>query len=87
MSCSARSRTLELGGELKVASDVEEYFGVIQSLIAANPRFSERTSLESIEPAAPHEYLTSFERKYRLTGRPIFRALYVLDETASQIRT
>ena len=34
-------RSLEPGGQLRVASDVEEYFAVIRDLIAASPRFRE----------------------------------------------
>ena len=33
---------LEPGGELHVATDVEEYFGVIRALVAAEPRFVEQ---------------------------------------------
>ena len=75
-----RARQLETGGELRVASDVEEYFGMIQGLIAAHPRFRERRVVDVTDPYAQREDLTSFERKYRLEGRPIFRAHYVLKE-------
>ena len=70
----------ETGGELRVASDVEEYFGMIQGLIAAQPRFRQRRVVDVTDPYAQREDLTSFERKYRLEGRPIFRAHYVLKE-------
>ena len=67
-------RSLEPAGELRVASDVEEYFALIQSLIAANPRFRQRPVPECASPEHALDYLTNFERKYRLEGRSIFRA-------------
>jgi tRNA (guanine-N7-)-methyltransferase len=69
-------RTLQPGGELHVASDVEEYFGLIRELIAASPRFRERPAPEVGVPEHDLDYLTNFERKYRLEGRPIYRAAY-----------
>ncbi len=69
-------RTLVPGGELHVATDVEEYFGVIRELIAAHPRFAERPLLDVKDPEHDLDYLTNFERKYRIEGRPIYRALY-----------
>jgi tRNA (guanine-N7-)-methyltransferase len=69
-------QALESGGELRVASDVEEYFDLIHSLIAANPRFRDQ-SVPALKDAENElDYLTNFERKYRLEGRPIFRANY-----------
>ena len=69
-------RALEPGGELRVASDVEEYFNVIQALIAAHPRFQEHPFPQPNNPDHSVDYLTNFERKYRLEGRPIYRANY-----------
>jgi len=69
-------RILEPGGELRVASDVAEYFTVIRDLIAAAPRFQERLVPEPKTPEHTLDYLTNFERKYRLEGRPIYRAVY-----------
>ena len=66
------ARALEPGGELWVASDVEEYFGLIQSLIAAEPRFREQPVPELKDPENELDYLTNFERKYRLEGRRSF---------------
>jgi tRNA (guanine-N7-)-methyltransferase len=73
-------RAIEPGGELHVASDVEDYFTVIRELIAARPRFRERPVPEPKAPEHELDYLTNFERKYRLEGRPIYRAIYTLDE-------
>jgi tRNA (guanine-N7-)-methyltransferase len=73
------AQALEPGGEFRIATDVEEYFGVIRGLMATAPRFHE---LPSCEPKAPEhdlDYLTNFERKYRIEGRPIYRVHYRLD--------
>ena len=71
-------RILEPGGQLRVASDVEEYFAVIRDLIAASPRFRELPLPQPNEPRHDLDYLTSFERKYLLEGRPIYRAFFEL---------
>jgi tRNA (guanine-N7-)-methyltransferase len=76
-------RTLKPGGQLSVASDVLEYFGVIRGLIAASGRFQEQELPAQPEPAHPLDYLTHFERKYRLEGRPIYQTRYVVDEVDS----
>ena len=76
-------RTLIPGGMVQIASDVEEYFGVIQGLMAANPRFHRQAGREPAEPEHPMDYLTHFERKYRLEGRAVFRAEYVLEAPGS----
>ncbi len=74
---------LEPGGMLKIASDVDEYFGAIQGLIAANRCFRCQPIPEPAEPEHPLDYLTHFERKYRLEGRPVFRAEYVLESSGT----
>jgi tRNA (guanine-N7-)-methyltransferase len=72
-------RSLSPGGELHVASDVEDYFGMIRELIAASAGFRERPPAEAGTPEHDLDYLTNFERKYRLEGRAIYRASYSLD--------
>jgi tRNA (guanine-N7-)-methyltransferase len=69
-------RAIEPGGELHVASDVEDYFTMIRELIAAHPRFRGRPVPELKAPEHELDYLTNFERKYRIEGRPIYRAIY-----------
>lgn len=69
-------RVLQQGGELHIASDVEEYFGVIRSLVEASPCFSELPVPEVKDAEHEQDYLTNFERKYRIEGRPIYRAIY-----------
>jgi tRNA (guanine-N7-)-methyltransferase len=75
-------RSLEPGGELWVVTDVEEYFGVIRALVADHPRFEEVPFPEAAAPEHELDYLTNFERKYRLEGRPIYRARYRLGPAA-----
>lgn len=72
------ARALQSGGELHVATDVEEYFGVIRELIAADPRFEEIAPPPLNDPEDAHDYLTNFERKYRIEGRPVYRSSYRL---------
>jgi tRNA (guanine-N7-)-methyltransferase len=69
-------RTLVSGGEFHVATDVEEYFGVIRDLMAAHTRFIEQALPDVKDPEHDLDYLTNFERKYRIEGRPIYRAQY-----------
>ncbi|MGE3819859.1 MAG: tRNA (guanosine(46)-N7)-methyltransferase TrmB [Isosphaeraceae bacterium] len=61
------------GGSLRVATDVEEYFQVIRDLIGAFPGFVPTPVEENLAPRNDLDYLTNFERKYRIEGRPIFR--------------
>jgi tRNA (guanine-N7-)-methyltransferase len=71
-------RALEPAGDLRVATDVEEYSGVIRGLVAGHPRFLEQAIPEPKTPEHDLDYLTNFERKYRIEGRPIFRVHYRL---------
>lgn len=76
------ARTLEPDGELHVATDVEEYFGVIRDLMAADPRFAEIEPPLLNAPENDHDYLTNFERKYRIEGRPVHRSSYRLAKSS-----
>ncbi len=69
-------RLLEPGGELHIATDVEEYFDVIRALVTAEPRLVELTVPPCKEPEHDLDYLTNFERKFRIEGRTIHRSLY-----------
>jgi tRNA (guanine-N7-)-methyltransferase len=68
------ARILKPGGLLHAWTDVEEYFDVMNLLVAENPAFvplpapTERAALNDMD------YHTSFERKKRKLGLPIFRA-------------
>ncbi len=76
---SNAERALQPGGALRVASDVEEYFEVIRHLIQASCHFREQPVPEAKNPEHSLDYLTNFERKYRMEGRPIHRADYVFE--------
>ncbi len=69
-------RALSDGGELRLATDVEEYFEVMCALVAARPELSDLSVPEPGEPKHELDYLTNFERKFRLEGRAIHRASY-----------
>jgi len=71
-------RALIPGGQLWVVTDVEEYFGVIKELVASNGSFDELPDPQVNDPEHEHDYLTNFERKYRIEGRPIYRKHYRL---------
>jgi tRNA (guanine-N7-)-methyltransferase len=69
-------RALMTGGRLHIASDVEEYFGVMSETVRATRFFRElhsETTTVSLEEAG---YQTNFERKARQKGTPIWRADY-----------
>jgi tRNA (guanine-N7-)-methyltransferase len=70
-------RCLEPEGELHVATDVDEYFEVMRSLLARETLLSERPLPVAREPEHDLDYLTNFERKFRIEGRPIHRASYL----------
>jgi len=69
-------RGLEPGGDLWVVTDVEEYFGVICELMSTRPLFEDVPFDEPKAPENDQDYLTNFERKYRIEGRPIYRKHY-----------
>jgi tRNA (guanine-N7-)-methyltransferase len=76
-------RVLRPGGRLRVATDVEEYFGIMKALLAEQPRLRELPPPELKDPRHDFDYLTNFERKYRKQGKPIFRAAFELAEPPS----
>ena len=71
------ARAIAPGGRLYIASDVEEYFGVMTEIVAALPAFTPRPEEE--ERAAPRTdagFATNFERKALATGGAVWRATY-----------
>jgi tRNA (guanine-N7-)-methyltransferase len=70
------ARTVVPEGDLWIATDVEEYFGVMTALVAADPNFAPLPWPELKDPEHDLDYLTNFERKYRIEGRPIYRTRY-----------
>jgi tRNA (guanine-N7-)-methyltransferase len=74
------ARVLKPGGRLHVVSDVEEYFGIMKQLLAHQAGLRELPPPDVKAPTHDLDYLTNFERKYRLEGRPIYRAVYEAGE-------
>ena len=55
---------------------MEEYFGVIESLMDHHPDFIKLPAPEERIPQDDTDYQTSFERKKRKLGLPIYRGLW-----------
>lgn len=68
------ARVLRTDGRFFFATDVEEYFQRALGILTAE-RALRRTD-DGNRAAANAEDLTNFERKFRLQGRPIFRAVF-----------
>jgi tRNA (guanine-N7-)-methyltransferase len=67
------ARLLLPGGVLHSRTDVEEYFGVISGLMNHHPDFDPLPTPPERSPEHDLDYRTSFERKKRKLGLPIFR--------------
>ncbi len=67
---------LTTGGRFHMASDVEEYFGVMMEIVNAMPAFRAVESNESRESLEVAGFQTNFERKARMHGTPVWRAVY-----------
>jgi tRNA (guanine-N7-)-methyltransferase len=70
------ARVLRPGGRFLIATDVEEYFGVMTGIVRAMPAFREVRAETSTGPVEEAGYETNFERKARLKGTPVWRADY-----------
>src|SRR5262249_35118171 len=70
------ARMLKPEGFLHAWTDVEEYFAAIEGLVAGNVAFVRRPAPSEKTPEHDMDYRTSFERKKRKAGLPIFRALW-----------
>jgi tRNA (guanine-N7-)-methyltransferase len=68
------ARCLRPCGRLHVVSDVADYYEDIVELMAGCAEL--RPEPEMPEQQQGQDYLTNFERKYRLEDRPIHRAVY-----------
>jgi tRNA (guanine-N7-)-methyltransferase len=78
------ARILVPGGLLHAWTDVEEYFGVMTALVAANPAFAALAAPPERQAVHDMDYHTSFERKKRKLGLTIFRARWERrEQTAS----
>jgi len=65
-------RVLMPGGRLFIATDVEEYYGVIKAALASGTTL--RPGVEAPGPDVPE---TNFERKARLAGQGVWRGIFV----------
>jgi tRNA (guanine-N7-)-methyltransferase len=69
---AAAARALEPGGLLRVASDHEEYWAVIDAVLSAEPLLSKL----SPEEAGEWSTGTNYELKFLRSGRPIRKAVF-----------
>ncbi len=69
---AAAARALAPGGFLRVASDHEAYWAVIEEVLAAEPLLERLSGGE----AGPWSSGTSYELKYAASGRPVFKAVF-----------
>jgi tRNA (guanine-N7-)-methyltransferase len=67
-------RVLRRGGRLHVATDVAAYFDSIRELVAQHTRLQSMTIPAMSEPSHDLDYLTNFDRKFRKSGKPVYRA-------------
>jgi tRNA (guanine-N7-)-methyltransferase len=72
------ARILVPGGFVHSWTDVEEYFGVISSLMDNDARFEKQPAPAERSPEHHLDYQTSFERKKRQAGCRIWRGLWRL---------
>jgi tRNA (guanine-N7-)-methyltransferase len=63
-------RCLAPGGQMHLATDVEDYFGVMTELMKTE------SSMHPIPVPEATQPLTNFERKYRQENRPIYRVCF-----------
>jgi tRNA (guanine-N7-)-methyltransferase len=68
------ARVLKVGGDLHGWTDVEEYFQAYQPLVSSHPALEELPPPAERAPEHDMDYHTSFERKKRKAGLPIYRA-------------
>jgi tRNA (guanine-N7-)-methyltransferase len=69
-------RVLRGGGRFHIATDVADYAALMQELLTAQPLLHPLPPPSPGEPNHDLDYLTHFERKFRIEGRPIHRLLY-----------
>ncbi|AMV27169.1 tRNA (guanine-N(7)-)-methyltransferase [Gemmata sp. SH-PL17] len=71
------ARAITTGGRLYIATDVEEYYGVMTAIVGAMPAFKLRPEEEQLAaPRTEAGFATNFERKALETGGSVWRAVY-----------
>jgi len=78
-------RVLPTGGELHVWTDVEEYFLESLDCARATGLFAEPVSLETRPAEHDLDYHTHFERRTRLAGAPVWRALLARNDRPASV--
>lgn len=69
-------KVLKPEGELHVWTDVVDYWTMVGELMKPRTDFAEREAPKERDPEHDLDYQTSFERKKRKDGWPIFRGLW-----------
>jgi tRNA (guanine-N7-)-methyltransferase len=75
------ARILQPAGQLLLATDVEEYFGVMCDTVREVGAFQELQA--GPDNSTPPEWQTNFEKKARARGNPIWRAVFARRQTSS----
>jgi len=70
------AQLLKPGAMLHSWTDVEEYFGVISGLMDHHEHFIRQATPDERAPSDDMDYQTSYERKKRKLGLPIYRGLW-----------
>ena len=70
-------RNLLPGGTLHFWTDVQEYFETTLALLTETTALSGPQEIPEVEPSHEMDYHTHFERRTRLHGEAVYRALYV----------
>jgi tRNA (guanine-N7-)-methyltransferase len=70
------SRVLCLDGRLCAATDVEDYYHLMQELLTPRAELGALPPPEPGTPAHDLDYLTNFERKFRKQGKAIYQLCY-----------
>ncbi len=70
------TRILVPGGELLVATDVEDYATMVRETVAAHTPLQPTPPPQAHDPAHDMDYLTNFERRFRRQGKTIHRLAY-----------
>jgi len=70
------AKVLKEGGHLHIATDVPEYFQVMMAIVRAMPEYRESLTPEEKAPENDRDCMTNFERKARLKGTAIDRAIF-----------
>ena len=78
-------RVLPAGGELHVWTDVEEYFSESLDFARATGLFSEPLAVEPRPAEHDLDYRTHFERRTRLAGAPVWRALLARNDRPASV--